>query len=822
MRVSHRWVCGVVCAGIMSASAQAIRTAGELFVHLDAAQVTGLADGDKVTVWPNAGTLNNFVPAVAGQGATYAANVGGAVALWFDGTPGCAMAQAGHTSNATKGGVPLSILGTNAWSAEVWVYNPVGTGIETLLTWTSRRDGGDRRMMEMRYGSDLNNAVEHWMRNIGWNIGLPAYGQWHHVACTRDEACVNRLYLDGRLVNTLDMGGVNMLNLATNNALFAVGAVDTWNGWDYPLSGAIAVVRVHDGTLSAEDVQHNFTAEGGRFGGLWQAAETAAWNEPANWAAGAPPAFGQPVYLNGGGTAVYDGAPYADGVYTGMWHAVHGGMTLAGGHFTALPTFANAYVRAGIGAGSAFALALAGGTFDVGANTLRLGETAGASATLTLGAGGKLIAQRVLRGDGSAALVADGGTLQAVGNATDHMQGLSSASVQDGGLTFHVPENVAVSVSQPLLEDAGSPGGGLVKEGPGTLTLGGANTVAGPLAVNGGALKLEANALPAGYAAPITLANEAAIGWNKTGGATALAALFTPETAGSLMLFAANAADTIDLSALPGVSLCTDSTFTYTGELTPYANLYRFAPRSGTLSYEQPIIDLPGATGRVEVSGAAGTFVRLAGDSAYTGGTLLESGGIVMAHANALGARTPGTSDIVCRSGTVLRVQCSLADPDFFNRVAADPMSQAQRRGAGQHAGSFRHAESLHGHREHLGQKLLHRHAHALWRHLSARQHRHRCRRRWIRLYDHQPDRRRGRRAAPRADPRRGRGGHPQQRRPLRRHARGTRRQDRGHRRPRLRHRAGALRSVEHRVRQRRLPHRKSIRHAGADARHRL
>lgn len=81
MRVSHRWVCGVVCAGIMSASAQAIRTAGELFVHLDAAQVTGLADGDKVTVWPNAGTLNNFVPAVAGQGATYAANVGGAVAL---------------------------------------------------------------------------------------------------------------------------------------------------------------------------------------------------------------------------------------------------------------------------------------------------------------------------------------------------------------------------------------------------------------------------------------------------------------------------------------------------------------------------------------------------------------------------------------------------------------------------------------------------------------------------------------------------------------------------------------------------------------------
>ena len=261
----------MVCVWTMGAGAQTIRTAGELFVHLDAAQVTGVAEGAPVPVWPNLGSLDDFVPAVAGQGATYAADIGGAAALQFNGAPGCAMAQAGHTGNATKGGVPLSILGTNAWSAEVWVFNPVGSGIETLLTWTSRRDGGDRRMMEMRYGSDLNNAVEHWMRNMGWNIGLPAYGQWHHVACTRDEACVNRLYLDGRLVNTLDMGGVNMLNLATNNALFAVGAVDTWNGWDYPLSGAIAVVRVHDGTLSAEDVQHNFTAEGGRFGGLERA-----------------------------------------------------------------------------------------------------------------------------------------------------------------------------------------------------------------------------------------------------------------------------------------------------------------------------------------------------------------------------------------------------------------------------------------------------------------------------------------------------------------------------------------------------------------------
>ena len=93
------------------------------------------------------------------------------------------------------------------------------------------------------------------------------------------------------------MGGAYMLNLATNNALFAVGAVDTSGGWSYPLSGAIAVVRVHDGTLSAEDVKHNFMVEGGRFGGMWQTTGTAAWNDAANWAAGQPPTPGQPVYL---------------------------------------------------------------------------------------------------------------------------------------------------------------------------------------------------------------------------------------------------------------------------------------------------------------------------------------------------------------------------------------------------------------------------------------------------------------------------------------------------------------------------------------------
>lgn len=674
---------GTAVLAAAAAWGQGIRSAGELFVYLDATNVTGRADGAYVASWPNRGTLAEFVPAIPGKGATYAASVGGAAALQFDGTATCGMALAGHTNNATKGGVPLSILGTNAWSAEVWVYNPVGTGIETLLTWTSRRDFGYYRMIEMRYGAEAVYGVEHGGRNVGWAMGLPAFGQWHHVACTRDAACFNRLYLDGRLVTTLDMGGAYMLNLATNSALFTVGAVDTPDGWDFPLSGAIAVVRVHDGTLSAEDVQNNFMAERSRFGGGWQNAGTGAWNSSANWENGAVPAAGQPVYIGNGGTATYDGTPYAGGVNTGMWYAVHGGMTLTGGGFTALPAFADAFVRTGVGTGSSFTLGLAGGRFFIGGNTLLLGDTADATGTVYAGSGGRLVAQRIQKGSGLAFLNADGGTLQAVTNAADFLQGLTGAKVKAGGLTFDVPTNATVSVYQALLEDATSPGGGLSKTGPGTLNLYGANTVTGALAVTGGSLAIQSGALPAGYASPVALSNGGNIGWNQTGGAAILANHLTSGSSGSLTLYAPNASDSINLSAIPGVTLRTDGTFTYTGPLTPYTNLYLFAPNSGTVTFSQQIVDQPGVVGRVESRGTTNGWLKLTGDSGYTGGTLLESGGIIMTHANALGAGTEGVQDIVCRSGTALRVQTALNSATFFSRVAADPAVSLQLNGAG-------------------------------------------------------------------------------------------------------------------------------------------
>ena len=106
---------------------------------------------------------------------------------------------------------------------------PRGGAIETLLTWTSRRSVGNRQLMEIRH-YNTTDAVEHYARNMKWSSQAPCFGQWQHLAVTRDALGMQRLYVNARLVSTVDMGGSYMLNLKPNHALFAIGSVDAWGG----------------------------------------------------------------------------------------------------------------------------------------------------------------------------------------------------------------------------------------------------------------------------------------------------------------------------------------------------------------------------------------------------------------------------------------------------------------------------------------------------------------------------------------------------------------------------------------------------------------
>jgi autotransporter-associated beta strand protein len=93
-----------------------------------------------------------------------------------------------------------------------------------------------------------------------------------------------------------------------------------------------------------------------------------------------------------------------------------------------------------------------------------------------------------------------GGTLRASADNSDFMSatGIGNVLVKDGGAIIDTNDGAtdhAITISNNLVPAPGSTGG-LTKQGGGTLTLGGANTYAGPTAITGGTLKLAAPSIP--------------------------------------------------------------------------------------------------------------------------------------------------------------------------------------------------------------------------------------------------------------------------------------------------------------------------------------
>ncbi|MEY3852246.1 MAG: hypothetical protein RI910_1226, partial [Verrucomicrobiota bacterium] len=150
------------------------------------------------------------------------------------------------------------------------------------------------------------------------------------------------------------------------------------------------------------------------------------------------------------------------------------------------------------GADGSATLELTGGTF-VAQGFSRLAEgnrndtriIIGGTATVTLPS------FPTTRGTGATAtLYFDGGTLRPaapstafLGGLTNAFVGLTNAFVQAGGARFDT-NGINITVSQALLADAVSVGGGLTKVGLGTLTLSGANTYAGVTTISAGTLQI--------------------------------------------------------------------------------------------------------------------------------------------------------------------------------------------------------------------------------------------------------------------------------------------------------------------------------------------
>lgn len=87
---------------------------------------------------------------------------------------------------------------------------------------------------------------------------------WFHLVGTF-SAGVKRLYLNGILKST--MNDTSYTTISTNTGGMSIGAYGGYSGsHSYYYNGNIAIVKVYNKTLSADDIAQNYNALKGRFG----------------------------------------------------------------------------------------------------------------------------------------------------------------------------------------------------------------------------------------------------------------------------------------------------------------------------------------------------------------------------------------------------------------------------------------------------------------------------------------------------------------------------------------------------------------------------
>lgn len=159
---------------------------------------------------------------------------------------------------------------TAAISFGAWVYSPNWGGVTGTYKILSKTEAGGYALGTNDGYSGLHCNI--WITTTGWyRIGVPVSSLsngWHHVVITFDGKFM-KIYIDGILINTGDVGTATTISYAYANNL-VIGAEATsgnsagYSGQQWP--GNIAQAFVYNISLSNDQVIQNFNASRGRFG----------------------------------------------------------------------------------------------------------------------------------------------------------------------------------------------------------------------------------------------------------------------------------------------------------------------------------------------------------------------------------------------------------------------------------------------------------------------------------------------------------------------------------------------------------------------------
>ena len=270
----------------------------------------------------------------------------------------------------------------------------------------------------------------------------------------------------------------------------------------------------------------------------WNGSKDSVWTDTANWNSGAVPVSGSHrININNGtpaaptneaiynlGTTLTIGSNADRGLVIGSPGGSNGSLRITSGTISTANNTTSTTVAdiIGNGNGSTAVLTIDGGNFVGGASPMSMGFGGGPTCTLTLTTnggsftaaslafnnttgtvnldGGTLAVNTITRSGGTNTINLNGGTLKPRVTSPTFIGNLSSTTVRvkSGGARIDTSGDaetgVDATIALPLLQDPASTGGGLTKNGPGTLTLTGVHTFTGGIAINEGTLALNPTA----------------------------------------------------------------------------------------------------------------------------------------------------------------------------------------------------------------------------------------------------------------------------------------------------------------------------------------